>query len=89
MVNRKEFPWCLPCIEAHSEEYCPRWTKEEGSGSANQMNFIDTIFSLQDDEYVDIAQEKLEEVNKRGARKGRLRVLSQLDENTKNELRNN
>jgi hypothetical protein len=51
------------------------------------MNFIDTIFSLQDDEYVDITQEQLEEVRKRGARKGRLRVLSQLDENTKNELR--
>jgi hypothetical protein len=34
------------------------------------MNFIDTIFACQDDEYVDITQEQLEEVRKRGARKG-------------------
>jgi hypothetical protein len=34
------------------------------------MNLIDTIFSCQDDEYVEITLEKLEEVRKRGARKG-------------------
>jgi hypothetical protein len=52
MVNTEEFPWCLPCNEAHSENECPRWAEEEGSGSVDQMNFIDTIFYLQDDEYV-------------------------------------
>jgi hypothetical protein len=51
------------------------------------MNFIDTIFSLQYDEYVHITLEQLEEVGKRGAKKGRLKALNQLDENTKNELR--
>jgi hypothetical protein len=51
------------------------------------MNFIDTIFYLQDDECIDITQEKLEEIKKRGVRKGQLRVLSQLDENVKNKLR--
>jgi hypothetical protein len=35
------------------------------------MNFIDTICAFQDDdEYVDITQEQLDEVRKRGARKG-------------------
>jgi hypothetical protein len=77
----------LACNEAHSEEECLRRTEEEGSSSLNQMNFIDTIFVCQDDEYVEITQEQLEEVNKRGARKGRLLALNQLDENTKNELR--
>lgn len=84
MVNTEEFPWCSPCNEAHSENKSPIQTKEEGSGYADQMNFIDTIFSLQDNEYVHITLEKLEEVRKRGARKGQLRVLNQLDENTKN-----
>ena len=84
MVNTKEFPWCSPCNEAHSENESPRRTKEEGSCSVDQMNFIDTIFSLQYNEYVHITLEKLEEVKKRGARKGQLRVLNQLDENTKN-----
>jgi len=51
------------------------------------MNFIDTIFSLQDDKCIDITQEQLEEVKKTGARKGWLRVLSQLDENATNDLR--
>jgi hypothetical protein len=43
--------------------------------------------SLGLDEYVDITQEQLEEVRKRGAKKGQLRVLNQLDENTENEMR--
>jgi hypothetical protein len=87
MVSTKGIQWCLPCNEAHSEEECPRRAKEEGTGSAHQMNFIDTIFACQDDEYVDITPEQLEEVRKRGSRKGRLRALNQLDENTKNKLR--
>jgi hypothetical protein len=49
------------------------------------MNFIDAIFSLQDDEYVKFTLEKFEEVRKRGARRGRLRAINQLDENIKNE----
>jgi hypothetical protein len=36
---------------------------------------------------VQITPEQLEEVRKRGARKGWHRALNQLDENTKNELR--
>jgi hypothetical protein len=45
------------------------------------MNFIDTIFSFQDEEFVDITQEQLEEVRNRGARQGRLQLLNQMDEN--------
>jgi hypothetical protein len=51
------------------------------------MNFIDTIFACQDDEYVDITPEKIDKVRRRGSRKERLRALNQLDENTKNKLR--
>jgi len=36
---------------------------------------------------VDTTQEQLEEVRKRGARKGQLRVLNQLDENNENGIR--
>ena len=68
MVNIEELPWCFPCQEMHLEDECPRRTKEENSGLANSMNFIDTIFSFQDEEFVDITQEQLEEVRKRGAR---------------------
>jgi hypothetical protein len=86
MVNTEAFPWFFPCNEAHSEYECPRRTKEEGLGSANKMNFMDTIFSLQDDEYVHVTPDKIEEVRKRGSKKGRIKALNQLDENTKNEL---
>jgi hypothetical protein len=68
MVNIEESQWCSPCQEPHPEEECPR--REEDS--PDSMNFIDTIFSFQDDddEYVDITQEQLDEVQKRGAREG-------------------
>jgi len=35
MVNTKEFPWCLPWNEAHSDDAYPRQTKKECSGFAN------------------------------------------------------
>jgi hypothetical protein len=73
MVNLEESPWCSPCQEPHPEDECPR--REEDSHDS--MNFIDTICTFQDDdEYVDIMKEQLDEVRKRGAREGRLRVLN-------------
>jgi hypothetical protein len=47
------------------------------------MNFINTIFSLQDYEYVQITPKKLEEVRKGGDKNRRLSALNQLDENRK------
>jgi hypothetical protein len=61
------------------EEECPR--REEDSHDS--INFIDTISPFQDDgddEYADITHEKLDEVRKRGAKEGWLRVLNQLTE---------
>jgi len=87
MVNMENIQWFFPCNQSHSEDEFPRWIEEEGLVNADEMNFIDTIFFLQDDEYVHITPKTLEEARKRGARKGRLKALNQLDENTKNELR--
>jgi len=86
VVSTKGLQFFLPCNEARSEEKCPRKKEEEGTGFVNHMNFIETIFSCRDDEYVDITPKQLEEVRKRGAEKGWFRALNQLDENTKNEL---
>jgi hypothetical protein len=62
MVNLEELPWCSPCQEPHPEEECPR--REEDS--PDSINFIDTIFSFQDDgdddESTYITQEQLDEV---------------------------
>ena len=47
------------------------------------MNFIETIFGVQDDdddEYVDITWEHLYEFYKRGAIEGRIIVLNQMTE---------
>ena len=79
LVNIDESQWCSPCQEPHPNEECPR--REEDS--PNSMNFIDTIFSFQDEEFLDITQEQLEEVRKRGATQGRLQLLNQMDENMK------
>jgi hypothetical protein len=46
MVNLEELPWCSPCQEPHPEEECPR--REEDSH--DNINFMDTIFSFQDDD---------------------------------------
>jgi hypothetical protein len=66
MVNLEELPWCSPCQEPHLEEECPR--REEDS--LDSINFINTIFSFQDDgddNSKDITQEQLDGVRKRGA----------------------
>jgi hypothetical protein len=44
--------------------------RERGFRFYKSMNFIDTIFSLQDNEYINITQEKIEELRKRGSIRG-------------------
>jgi hypothetical protein len=61
--------------------------EEEDPGTMDRLNFIDTIFTLQDDERVDITEEQLEEIRKRVARQARLEVLNQMDEDLKDKLR--
>jgi hypothetical protein len=43
---KKNFHGVFPVMRHISEDEYARRTDEEGLGSANQMNFIDTIFSL-------------------------------------------
>jgi hypothetical protein len=87
MVSTKGIQWFFPFNEAYLEEECPRRTKEEFTCSLKQMNFSDIIFYCQDYEYVDLTQEKLEEITRIGCRKGQLRALNHLNENTRNESR--
>jgi hypothetical protein len=87
MVNMEGSLWCLPCEEPHWEHECLRQREEEDPGSADQLNFIDTTYTLEDDEYIDITKELLEEVRKRAARRARLEILNQMDEALKERLR--
>jgi hypothetical protein len=66
MVNLETFPWCFPCQEPHSKDECPRKTKED-PGVVKSLKFID-ISTLQDDECIDVIEERLAEFRKRAAR---------------------
>jgi len=65
---------------------CPR--REEDS--PNSMNFIDTIFSFQDenedDEYVDITQKQLDEIRKRGGQRERNQSSQLVDRGSKDRI---
>jgi len=53
----------------------------------DRLNFIDTFFTLQDDEHIEIIEEKLEDIRKSEARGDRLEFLNQMDEYLKDKLR--
>jgi hypothetical protein len=80
MVNIHVSEWFSPCQEPHPKVEFPR--REEDS--PNSMDFIDTIFCFQDDndddDYVYITHEQLDEVHKRVARDGWLKLLNEITE---------
>jgi hypothetical protein len=80
MVNVEETPWCSPCQEPHREDECPRQDED----SPNSMNFMDKICNFQEE---DVTQEQINEARRKGAREGRLRVLKQLIDDQRKELR--
>jgi DNA-binding transcriptional regulator YiaG len=72
MVNMEESPWFFPYEEPNWEHECPRQREDEYLGSVDRIKFIDTTFTLKDDEFIDIMEEQLEEVRKWEARRARL-----------------
>jgi hypothetical protein len=51
------------------------------------LNFIDAVFTHQDDEHIDITKKQLEDIRNHEPRQARLEVLNQMDEDLKDKLR--
>jgi hypothetical protein len=59
-------------------------------GGPDHMNFLDTldsIFTMSSQEYFNVTQEQLEEGKKEAARRARMEILSQMDEESRERLR--
>jgi hypothetical protein len=83
VIDQEETPWCFPCGDAHWEHECPR----NNDGGPDYMNFLDSIFTISSQEYFNVTQEQLEEGKKEAARRARMEILSQMDEESRERLR--
>jgi hypothetical protein len=87
MVSMEESPWCFTYEEPHWEHECQRQREEEYSVSIGRLKCIDTTYTLEDEKYIDITEEQLEEVREQVAWQAQLEILSQMDEPLKERLR--
>jgi hypothetical protein len=68
MTNIEGSSHLLTREEPHWEAKCPKQKEEEDPDFVDRLNFINTVYAAESEEYIDFIEEQIEEVRKREAR---------------------